>query len=62
MHTDGVGYTDVLPTGVKFHRCKLGFRQSSFHHITQALRVEAIHVFRQLPLYIHALVPSSFQI
>ena len=25
IHTDGVGYTDVLPTSVRFHRWTLGF-------------------------------------
>jgi len=32
-HTDGVGYTDVLPTSVQFHHWILGFGQSSSHPI-----------------------------
>ena len=33
IHTDGVGYTDVLPTSVQFHHWTLGFGQSSSHLI-----------------------------
>ena len=53
---------DVLPMGVHFHHWTLGFKQSSFNHIAQALRSHAIHVFRRSPLYQHALVPASFRI
>jgi hypothetical protein len=52
---------DVVPKSVRFHRWGLGCRQSSFRHIAQALRDEALPVFGQLPLSIHALVPSSFR-
>ena len=53
---------DVLPTGVKFHRWRLGFKQSSLSLITQMLQVCASHVFGRLPLYQHAVFPSSFRI
>jgi hypothetical protein len=43
--TDGVGYTDVLPTSVRFHHWTLGFGQCSSHRIMQALQDHAIHVF-----------------
>lgn len=35
----------VLPASVRFHRWILGFRQSSFSHIAQALQGRIIHVF-----------------
>jgi len=54
--------TDVLPKSVRFHRWTLGFRQSSFDHIAQALQGHNIHVFCRSPLYRHALVPSPFRV
>ena len=41
----------MLPTSVRFHHWTLGFKQSGFHHIAQALRGCIIHVFRYTPLY-----------
>ena len=61
-HTDGVGCTDVLPTSVRFHRWTLGFGQFGSHHIAQALRDHAIHVFGPLPLSNQAPVPSPFRV
>src|SRR5262252_8391789 len=52
----GVGSTNGLPTSVKFHHWTLGFRQSSFRPIVQALRGHRIPVFCGPPLSNHALV------
>lgn len=41
---------------------ELGFKQFSFHRFVQMLRVCGLHVFNHLPLYQHAVVPSSFRI
>src|SRR5438270_13752200 len=54
--------TGVLPTDVPFRRWTLGFRQSSFSRIAQALRGRTVHAFRRSPLHVHALVPTSFRI
>src|SRR5215831_19958498 len=54
--------TDVLPTSVPFHRWRLGFKQSSLRLIAQALQDHSLHIFRCLPLYQHALVPSPFRV
>ncbi len=40
----------------------LGFKQSSFNLIAQALRSDSIHAFGRPPLYQHALVPSAFRL
>jgi hypothetical protein len=53
---------DVLPTSVRFHLWVLGFKQSSFSHIIQALQDHSLHIFRCPPLYQHALVPSPFRV
>jgi hypothetical protein len=62
IHTDGVGSTDVLPTSVRFHRWTLGFGKSISHHMAQALRDHALHVFKHLPLSDQAVVPSPFRV
>ena len=54
--------TNVLPMSVRFHRWTLGFRQSSFNHIAQALQSHNLHVFHYSPLHIHALVPFLFRV
>ena len=43
--------TDVLPTSVRFHPWRLGFRQSSLRPIAQALQDHSVHIFCCLPLY-----------
>ncbi len=48
--------------GCEFHPWTLGFRQSSFSPIGQALQDDRLHVFDGLPLYEHALVPSPFRV
>ena len=60
--TDGVGYTDVLPTSERFHHWTLGFGQCSSHPIAQAWQDRTIHVFCYAPLSDHALVPSPFRV
>src|SRR5215831_9659518 len=59
MAPQGVGYTNGLPTSVSFHHWALGFRQSSFRPIVQALQGHRIPVFCGPPLSNHALVPSQ---
>ena len=54
--------TDVLPMSVRFHPWTLGFRQSSFNHIAQALQDRNLHIFGYSLLYEHALVPSPFRV
>ena len=46
---------------VRLHRWELEFKQSSFRHIARVLRIPAVHAFRQLPLYQHAIVPLGFR-
>ena len=53
---------DAVAKSVRFHRWGLGFKQSSFRLIMRALQDETISVFRLLPLFRHALVPSSFRL
>jgi hypothetical protein len=48
-------YMMALPSGVvaasvRFHRWRLGFKQSSFCHITRVLRVYTLNAFKYLPL------------
>jgi hypothetical protein len=47
---------------VRFHHWRLGFRQSSFHHIARGLQGATLHAFRWPLLFRHALVPSSFRL
>jgi hypothetical protein len=47
---------------VRFHHWRLGFRQSSFHHIARVLPGATLHAFRWPLLLRHALVPSSFRL
>src|SRR5262245_10133770 len=47
---------------VRFHHWRLGFRQSSFHHIARVLQGTTLHAFRWPLLLRHALVPSSFRL
>ena len=54
--------SDVLPTSVRFHPWILGFKQSSFSPIIQALQDRNIHIFCYAPLSDHALVPSPFRV
>jgi hypothetical protein len=53
--------SDVVPAGEFFHRWTLGFRQSGFSLIVQALRSGTVHAFRYPPRYQHALVPLPFR-
>ena len=53
---------DAVATRVRFHRWGLGVKQSSFRPIMRALQDDPISVFRSLPLFRHALVPSSFRL
>jgi len=53
---------DAVAKSVRFHRWGLGFKQSSFRPIMRALQDETISVFWSLPLFRHALVPSSFRL
>ena len=43
--------SDVLPTSVRLHPWRLGFKQSSLSRIAQALQDHSIHIFRCSPLY-----------
>src|ERR1700730_7954121 len=52
---------DAVAAGVTFHRWGLGFRQYSFRPITRVLRDGTFSVFQWLPLFWHALFPSSFR-
>jgi len=54
--------SDVLPKSVRFRHWTLGFRQSSFSPIAQALQSNSVHVFRCPLLYRHAVVPSPFRV
>ncbi len=54
--------SSVLPTGLRFYRWTLGFKQSSLNLIAQALRSDSIHAFRRPPLHQHALVPITFRL
>ena len=47
---------------VRFHHWRLGFRQSSFHHIARVLQGTILHAFRWPLLLRHALVPSGFRL
>jgi hypothetical protein len=46
--------------GVQFRHWRLGFRQSSFSPIAQALQSHSLRVFRCALLYEQALVPLPF--
>jgi hypothetical protein len=59
---DGVGLRRAADECAVSTRWALGFKQSSFNHIAQALRGRALHVFQRAPLYQHALVPSTFRL
>jgi hypothetical protein len=50
------------PTSVKFRCWLLGFSQSRFSHIAQALQSHTLHIFWYAPLYRHAVVPSPFRV
>jgi|GEM_PF-6144613 len=52
---------DMLPMNVRHHRWILEFKQSSFHHIAQALRNHLLHVFVGVPLYGMLLSPRPFR-
>ena len=53
---------DAVAKSVRFHRWGLGFKQCSFRPIMRALQDDTISVFWPLPLFRHALVPSSFRL
>ena len=53
---------DAVAKSVRFHRWGLGFKQCSFRPIMRALQDDTISVFWSLPLFRHALVPSSFRL
>src|SRR5262249_30525193 len=52
----------VVAVSVRFHHWRLGFRQSSFHHIARVLQGATLHAFRWPLLLRHALVPSGFRL
>jgi hypothetical protein len=52
----------VVAVGVRFHHWRLGFRQSSFHHIARVLQGTILHAFRWPLLLRQALVPSGFRL
>src|SRR5262249_17372777 len=52
----------VVAVSVRFHHWRLGFRQSSFHHIARVLQGTTLHAFRWPLLLRHALVPSGFRL
>jgi hypothetical protein len=43
--------------GLRLTDLELDFKQFSFHHIMQVLRVYVFSTFSRLPLYRHAIVP-----
>jgi hypothetical protein len=59
-----LGHCDVgaVAAGVRFHHRGLRFRQSSFRPIARVLRDGTFSAFGWLPLFWHAVVPSSFRL
>jgi hypothetical protein len=53
---------DAVARSVRFHRWRLGCRQSRFRPLRRALQDGAISVFWPRPLFRHALVPSGFRL
>src|SRR5437899_2166623 len=53
---------DAVAASVRFHRWRLGFRQCSFRLITRVLQDGTLSAFWWLPLFGHALFPSSFRL
>ena len=51
-----------MAKSVRFHRWGLRFKPGSFRPIMRALQDDTISVFWSLPLFRHALVPSSFRL
>ena len=62
VRSDGVGVQTCYRRECILLLWVLGFRQSSFHLIAQALRNGVLHVFGHLPLYRHAIFPSAFRL
>src|ERR1700704_257689 len=59
---DGAPVSDVVPADESLHHWRLGFRQSSFRHITRVSQRTAPNAWAQPLVSWHAPVPFTFRL